>query len=265
VLDEPTAGVDPYSRRTIWDLLTKYKENRTILLTTHFMDEADLLGDRIAIINNGKLVTVGSSLFLRRKFGNGFYLTLVRADDVDDKDAPAQITEELEDDDEDEDNELEEKIADLINQDETDETDAEVDVIDLSKLRKNIADVAAETAPPLSSDTESIENGIIIDDEGISDVAHERNGIVINPSKSSEYALTYPTTKFVQKYVPNARLLEQIGSEIIYVLPTDDQNVVKKFEHLFTELDRYMAKLKIKSYGLSDTTLEEVRESFKRF
>ena len=38
---------------------------RTILLTTHFMDEADLLGDRIAIINNGRLVTVGSSLFLR--------------------------------------------------------------------------------------------------------------------------------------------------------------------------------------------------------
>ena len=68
VLDEPTAGVDPYSRRSIWDLLTKYKEGRTILLTTHFMDEADLLGDRIAIINNGRLVTVGSSLFLRYGF-----------------------------------------------------------------------------------------------------------------------------------------------------------------------------------------------------
>ena len=63
---------------------------------------------------------------------------------------------------------------------------------------------------------------------------------------------------FIQKYVPNARLLEQIGSEVIYVLPTDDPVVVKKFEQLFTVLDRYMAKLKIKSYGLSDTTLEEV-------
>ena len=59
--------------------------------------------------------------------------------------------------------------------------------------------------------------------------------------------------------MPNARLLEQIGSEVIYVLPTDDPAVVKKFEQLFTVLDRYMAKLKIKSYGLSDTTLEEVR------
>ncbi len=54
VLDEPTAGVDPYSRRAIWDLLTKYKSGRTVILTTHFMDEADLLGDRIAIINNGE-------------------------------------------------------------------------------------------------------------------------------------------------------------------------------------------------------------------
>ena len=101
VLDEPTAGVDPYSRRSIWDLLTKYKEGRTILLTTHFMDEADLLGDRIAIINNGRLVTVGSSLFLRLKFGNGFYLTLVKEDEEGNggevkSPQPPQIEEELE-------------------------------------------------------------------------------------------------------------------------------------------------------------------------
>ena len=54
ILDEPTAGVDPYARRAIWDLLVKYKTGRTILLSTHHMDEADLLGDRIAIISNGK-------------------------------------------------------------------------------------------------------------------------------------------------------------------------------------------------------------------
>ena len=44
ILDEPTAGVDPYARRAIWDLIVKYKEGRTILLSTHHMDEADLLG-----------------------------------------------------------------------------------------------------------------------------------------------------------------------------------------------------------------------------
>ena len=82
--------------------------------------------------------------------------------------------------------------------------------------------------------------------------------IIIPIQANREFAATYPATKFIQKYVPNARLLEQIGSEVIYVLPTDDPAVVKKFEQLFAVLDRYMAKLRIKSYGLSDTTLEEV-------
>ena len=85
----------------------------------------------------------------------------------------------------------------------------------------------------------------------------------IIPQANREFAATYPATKFIQKYVPNARLLEQIGSEVIYVLPTDDPAVVKKFEQLFAVLDRYMAKLKIKSYGLSDTTLEEVMHGNK--
>ena len=76
--------------------------------------------------------------------------------------------------------------------------------------------------------------------------------------QANEHAFNYPHTKFIQKWVPSARLLEEIGSEMIYILPTTDPVVVKKFERLFTELDRYMPKLKIKSYGLSDTTLEEV-------
>ena len=56
-------------RRGIWNLLIKHKAKRTIIMSTHFMDEADLLGDRIAIINNGKLVCLGSSLFLRSRQG----------------------------------------------------------------------------------------------------------------------------------------------------------------------------------------------------
>nr|XP_042909740.1 phospholipid-transporting ATPase ABCA1-like [Parasteatoda tepidariorum] len=56
ILDEPTAaGVDPYARRSIWELLLKYKSGCTVILTTHHMDEADLLRDRIVVINNGKL------------------------------------------------------------------------------------------------------------------------------------------------------------------------------------------------------------------
>uniref|UniRef100_A0A4W5LHE4 ABC transporter domain-containing protein n=1 Tax=Hucho hucho TaxID=62062 RepID=A0A4W5LHE4_9TELE len=78
ILDEPTAGVDPYARRGIWELLLKYKQGRTIILSTHHMDEADILGDRIAIISHGKMCCYGSSLFLKKYFGSGYYLTLVK-------------------------------------------------------------------------------------------------------------------------------------------------------------------------------------------
>jgi ATP-binding cassette subfamily A (ABC1) protein 3 len=82
ILDEPTSGMDPYARRSTWDLLGKYKKNRTILLTTHHMDEADILGDRIAIMAEGKLLTSGSSLFLKSRFGVGYHLTMVKGRDA---------------------------------------------------------------------------------------------------------------------------------------------------------------------------------------
>uniref|UniRef100_A0A7N9AQU0 Phospholipid-transporting ATPase ABCA1-like n=1 Tax=Mastacembelus armatus TaxID=205130 RepID=A0A7N9AQU0_9TELE len=83
VLDEPTAGVDPYSRRGIWDLLLKYRKDRTIILSTHYMDEAELLGDRIAIISQGKLCCCGSPLFLKSRLGSGYYLTVVKREGLD--------------------------------------------------------------------------------------------------------------------------------------------------------------------------------------
>ena len=51
ILDEPTSGVDPYNRMKIWDIILEYRTGRTILLTTHYLEEADVLSDRIAIIH----------------------------------------------------------------------------------------------------------------------------------------------------------------------------------------------------------------------
>lgn len=74
ILDEPTAGVDPFARRAIWDLILKYKTNRTIVLSTHHLDEADLLSDRLAIISSGELQCVGTTMYLKRKYGEGYHL-----------------------------------------------------------------------------------------------------------------------------------------------------------------------------------------------
>jgi ABC-2 type transport system ATP-binding protein len=66
-LDEPTTGLDPVSRVAVWEMLNKLKEDRnlTILLTTHYMDEADRLCDRIAIVDHGKLVALDTPMALK--------------------------------------------------------------------------------------------------------------------------------------------------------------------------------------------------------
>ncbi|XP_014251737.1 retinal-specific ATP-binding cassette transporter-like isoform X2 [Cimex lectularius] len=93
ILDEPTSGVDPYSRRSIWELLIKYKKDRTVILTTHYMDEADLLSDRVAIVAQGKVRCAGSVAFLKERFGKGYEITLEIAPmEKDPEPASAQYT-----------------------------------------------------------------------------------------------------------------------------------------------------------------------------
>ncbi|XP_077636406.1 ATP-binding cassette sub-family A member 9-like [Crocuta crocuta] len=76
LLDEPTAGSDPLSRHRVWNLLKERKSDRVILFSTQFMDEADILADRKVFISNGKLKCAGSSLFLKKKWGIGYHLSL---------------------------------------------------------------------------------------------------------------------------------------------------------------------------------------------
>nr|XP_020039050.1 ATP-binding cassette sub-family A member 5 isoform X2 [Castor canadensis] len=76
LLDEPTAGMDPCSRHIVWNLLKYRKSNRVTVLSTHFMDEADILADRKAVISQGMLKCVGSSIFLKSKWGIGYRLSM---------------------------------------------------------------------------------------------------------------------------------------------------------------------------------------------
>uniref|UniRef100_A0A8C5STU4 P-type phospholipid transporter n=1 Tax=Laticauda laticaudata TaxID=8630 RepID=A0A8C5STU4_LATLA len=196
ILDEPTAGVDPYSRRGIWELLLKYRQGRTIILSTHHMDEADILGDRIAIISNGKLCCVGSSLFLKNQLGTGYYLTLVKKD-------------------------VDSSLSSCRNSSST-----------ISYLKKDDSVSQSSSDAGLGSD-------------------HESDTPTIDVSAISN---------LIMKHVSEAKLVEDIGHELSYVLPYEAARE-GAFVELFHEIDDRLSDLGISSYGISETTLEEVCDS----
>uniref|UniRef100_A0A663MJ51 P-type phospholipid transporter n=1 Tax=Athene cunicularia TaxID=194338 RepID=A0A663MJ51_ATHCN len=167
VLDEPTSGVDPYSRRSIWDLLLKYRSGRTIILSTHHMDEADILGDRVAIISQGKLFCSGSPVFLKNSFGSGFYLTLVRK-------------------------------------------------MKTTKIRRA-----------------TVKKKVIL------------------------AFLCKNLTEVIHHHVPEAKLIESIGQELVYLLPNKHFKQ-RSYASLFRELEETLDDLGLSSFGVSDTPLEEV-------
>lgn len=193
ILDEPTAGVDPYSRRGIWELLLKYRQGRTIILSTHHMDEADILGDRIAIISHGRLCCVGSSLFLKNQLGTGYYLTLVKKD-------------------------VDSSLSSCRNSSST-----------VSYLKKDDSVSQSSSDAGLGSD-------------------HESDNLTIDVSAISN---------LIMKHVSEARLVEDIGHELTYVLPYQAARE-GAFVELFHEIDDRLSDLGISSYGISETTLEEI-------
>uniref|UniRef100_A0A8C6KHM0 ABC transporter domain-containing protein n=1 Tax=Nothobranchius furzeri TaxID=105023 RepID=A0A8C6KHM0_NOTFU len=197
ILDEPTAGVDPYARRGIWDLLLKYKQGRTIILSTHHMDEADILGDRVAIISHGRMRCCGSSLFLKKSFGSGYYLTLVRSG-----------TEKM------------------------------------SAQRGNVTQTQAKETQP---ETDCPCRDSL--DEGIGSHTWDNSDLTA-------------VAQLVRCHVPEAVFLESIGQEITFILPYSGARD-GTFAALFQKLDLAMADLGLTSYGISDTTLEEVNTGKK--
>nr|XP_044605365.1 retinal-specific phospholipid-transporting ATPase ABCA4 isoform X2 [Equus asinus] len=189
VLDEPTSGVDPYSRRSIWDLLLKYRSGRTIIMSTHHMDEADLLGDRIAIISQGKLYCSGTPLFLKNCFGTGFYLTLVR------------------------------------------------------KMKH------------IQSQRRVCEGTCSCESKGFSIrcPAHEDE---ITPEQVLDGDVN-ELMDMVRHHVPEAKLVECIGQELIFLLPNKNFKQ-RAYASLFRELEETLADLGLSSFGISDTPLEEI-------
>jgi ABC-type multidrug transport system ATPase subunit len=73
-LDEPTTGLDPENRRQLWDILAEAKGKRAIILTTHSMEEADVLCSRIAVMTKGVLRCIGQQVRLKTLYGGGYHL-----------------------------------------------------------------------------------------------------------------------------------------------------------------------------------------------
>ncbi|XP_051653682.1 ATP-binding cassette sub-family A member 10-like [Manacus candei] len=90
-LDEPTAGLDPLSRHQVWSLLREHRAGRVILFSTQFMDEADILADRKAFISHGRLKCVGSSLFLKKKWGICYHLRIHVSESCDLENVTSQV------------------------------------------------------------------------------------------------------------------------------------------------------------------------------
>ncbi|XP_040004739.1 ATP-binding cassette sub-family A member 12 [Xiphias gladius] len=158
VLDEPTTGVDPCSRRSIWDIVIQHKNHRTIIMSTHHLDEAEVLSDRIAFLERGGLKCCGSPFHLKDKLGQGYKLTLTK------------------------------KIQKL-----------ESEQIDNAELKA-----------------------------------------------------------FIQAHVPEARLKEAQGGDLVYSLPPFNSSTASSYRSLLTALDSNLDALQLGGYGISDTTLEEV-------
>ncbi|CAM4633927.1 unnamed protein product [Caretta caretta] len=160
ILDEPTTGVDPCSRRSIWEIISKNKKGRTIILSTHHLDEAEVLSDRIAFLEHGGLKCCGSPFYLKETFGDGYHLTLTK------KKCPNQ------------------------------------------------------------------------------NLAEEYN--------------TSAVTSLIQSHLPEAYLKEDVGGELVYVLPPFNSRVSGAYQSLLKALDTGLSDLHIGCYGISDSTVEEV-------
>uniref|UniRef100_A0A8C7GA09 ATP-binding cassette, sub-family A (ABC1), member 12 n=1 Tax=Oncorhynchus kisutch TaxID=8019 RepID=A0A8C7GA09_ONCKI len=161
VLDEPTTGVDPCSRRAIWDVVIKHKKDRTIILSTHHLDEAEVLSDRIAFLERGGLKCCGSPFYLKDKLAQGYNLTLTK------------------------------KV--LMN----------------SQARFDGVEVKT----------------------------------------------------FIQSYMPDARLKEAEMGDLVYSLPPFSSSNAEAYRSLLSSLDSNLDLLQLGCYGISDTTLEEVRDT----
>ena len=226
IMKEPTSGMDPFARRFTWNVIRQYRENRIIVLTTHFMDEADLLGDRIAIMASGQLRCCGSSLFLKKQYGVGYQLTIVKSNKK-----TSQLNEEIEDD-------------------------------KLTEMKSDMAEATPLVGDEIKEGDDK-QNTPIDDDQWVTvaDVplvkSEEEGGEeTMQGLRTTEKCGDLDDTlKKIVSYVPSSKILSNVGTELSFQLPIGES---ARFIAMFEQLDKLITDKKIELYGVSVTTLDEV-------
>uniref|UniRef100_H3CTK4 ATP-binding cassette, sub-family A (ABC1), member 4a n=1 Tax=Tetraodon nigroviridis TaxID=99883 RepID=H3CTK4_TETNG len=165
---------------------------RTVIMSTHHMDEADLLSDRVAIISQGRLYCCGSPIFLKNCFGAGFYLTLVR------------------------------------------------------RIKREIPKTSCDHTDDCSCNCSRC-----------SKFKSSQEGRTVDRQLDGKDSNLENITALVLHHVPQARLIEAVGQELTYLLPSRDFQP-RAYASLFRELEETLVDLGLSSFGVSDTSLEEI-------
>ncbi|VDM65331.1 unnamed protein product [Strongylus vulgaris] len=223
LLDEPTAGMDPGARRDVETLLESIKVDRTVLLTTHYMDEAELLGDRVAIMAKGRVYCCGTPQFLKKR-----KLMLQTS--------------------------MQEKRSLALTNHTSYNNKFGVKVGSINPNKKSRKNITAESMCVLSVCTHDSAATCLLTWE------HFRFGTgyvmtVVIAEKANAQDTASQLTQIASEYVRGASRGNVHGKQFEIILPKEQQ---QNFPELFEYLERSKDALHISSFGLSLNTLEQV-------
>eukprot|EP00520_Triparma_pacifica_P008731 CAMPEP_0118633290 /NCGR_PEP_ID=MMETSP0785-20121206/914_1 /TAXON_ID=91992 /ORGANISM="Bolidomonas pacifica, Strain CCMP 1866" /LENGTH=2399 /DNA_ID=CAMNT_0006524147 /DNA_START=106 /DNA_END=7305 /DNA_ORIENTATION=- len=230
LLDEPSAGVDIVNRQIVWKTLVEVKKGRTIIMSTHFMEEAEILGDRVAVLKKGRLQVVGTCSELHNKFGAGYVLVVTRpisGDNLTFEDAKSEVERAKKS--------FIKRASNIIMPEE-----AEKIADDVSKNWKTY--IAGENTPAFQKRVALAAQEVILAQE------REENQKKCDPQKICEFLKQYCEDVEVLDYTEEQAFLE-------FVLPFEARS---KFSEMFEKLEEVKQDFGFEQFGVSAPTLQEV-------
>ena len=230
LLDEPSAGVDIVNRQVVWKSLVELKKGRTIIMSTHFMEEAEILGDRVAVLKKGQLQVAGTCVELHNLFGAGYTLVINRpisGEAISHADATK---------------ELEQAKKNFIKK-----AAAVMDEEEAAKIADDVAKNFKKHLPPP-------ENPVL--KRKVALAALEVETALVREQEQAKL-IPEKLLEFVRQHIPEADILEYTEDQAFleYVLPFQARD---KFADTFEALEKHKGDFGFTTFGISAPTLQEV-------